>query len=72
MGISDKLKIPKVAIVGLSGTGVYVLDLVAKTPVQEIHLFDGDLFHSHNAFRSPGAASLDELRQAPKKVTYLP
>lgn len=68
--ISDKLVSPKVGIVGLGGTGSYVLDLVAKTPVSEIHLFDGDSFYSHNAFRSPGAASLDDLRKAPKKVNY--
>jgi len=45
----------KVAIVGLGGTGSYVLDFVAKTPVGEIHLFDGDEFLQHNAFRTPGA-----------------
>lgn len=68
--IADKLVGPKLGIVGLGGTGSYVLDLVAKTPVKEIHLYDGDTFYSHNAFRSPGAASLEELRQAPKKVHY--
>lgn len=59
------------AIVGLGGTGGYILDLVAKTPVREIHLFDGDLFQQHNAFRSPGAATLDELRARLPKVEYL-
>ena len=68
--IADKLVSPKLGIVGLGGTGSYVLDLIAKTSVREIHLFDGDFFYSHNAFRSPGAASLDELRKAPKKVHY--
>ncbi|MEZ5874817.1 MAG: ThiF family adenylyltransferase [Hyphomicrobiales bacterium] len=68
--VSQKLAFPKVAIVGLGGTGSYVLDLVAKTPVAEIHLFDGDYYLQHNAFRSPGAATLDELRAAPKKVYY--
>ncbi len=53
--------VKKIAIVGLGGTGSYVLDLVAKTPVREIHLFDGDDFLQHNAFRSPGAPSLEEL-----------
>ncbi len=48
-----------------------MLDLVAKTPVREIRLFDGDEFLQHNAFRSPGAPSLEELREAPKKVEYL-
>jgi hypothetical protein len=59
-----------VAIVGLGGTGSYLLDLVAKTRVREIHLFDGDVLSSHNAFRAPGAISLDELRERPKKVDH--
>lgn len=66
-----KLELPKVALVGVGGTGSYVLDLVSKTPVREIHLFDGDRFGSHNAFRSPGAATIEELRQRPMKVDYL-
>ncbi len=60
----------RIAIVGLGGSGSYVLDFVAKTPVQEIHLFDDDLFLQHNAFRSPGAASLEDLRLQNKKVDY--
>lgn len=67
---SIKLAMKKIAIVGLGGTGGYVLDLVAKTPVREIHLFDGDRFLQHNAFRSPGAASLDDLRRNASKVEY--
>lgn len=68
--ISSKLNGQKVAIIGLGGTGSYVLDFVSKTPVKEIHLFDGDLFFQHNAFRSPGAISLDELRGLYKKADY--
>jgi uncharacterized protein DUF6791/ThiF family protein len=60
----------RIAILGLGGTGGYVLDLTAKTPVPEIHLFDGDTLLSHNAFRAPAAASLEELRQRPTKVAY--
>jgi hypothetical protein len=65
-----KLEIGKIGIVGLGGTGSYVLDLVAKTPVKEIHVFDGDKFLNHNAFRSPGAPSIDVLRKELKKVDY--
>jgi hypothetical protein len=60
-----------VGILGAGGTGGYILDLVAKTPVREIRIFDDDDFLSHNAFRAPGAPSLEELRDAPKKVHYL-
>jgi len=69
--ITGRLKGEKVAIVGLGGTGSYILDLVAKTPVKELHLYDDDVFEAHNAFRAPGAASLDELRPRPLKVDYL-
>ena len=62
--------VKKIAVVGLGGTGSYVLDLVVKTPVRAIHLFDGDDFLQHNAFRSPGAPSLDELVAMPKKAAY--
>lgn len=66
-----RLRLDRVAIVGLGGTGAYILDLIAKLPISEIHLFDGDPFLQHNAFRSPGAASISELRQRLSKVMYL-
>lgn len=72
-GIASLTKKPamnRVAFVGLGGSGSYGLDMVAKTHVREIHLFDGDRFIQHNAFRSPGAASLEVLRKAPSKVAY--
>lgn len=59
-----------VSIIGLGGTGSYTLDFVAKTPVREIRLFDADEFLQHNAFRAPGAASLEELREVLLKVEY--
>lgn len=68
--IADKLKNDKIAIIGLGGTGSYVLDFIAKTPVKEIHLFDGDDFCTHNAFRAPGAPSFDTLDKQQLKAEY--
>lgn len=68
--ISRKLELNRLAIFGLGGTGSYILDLVAKTPVKRIDLFDGDKFYSHNAFRAPGAASLNQLEAQSFKVDY--
>ena len=68
--IAQKLEIRSVAIVGLGGTGSYILDLVAKTPVRELHLFNGDRFGQHNAFRAPGAPSIETLQSAPVKSEY--
>lgn len=68
--LAKRLASETIAIIGLGGTGSYLLDQVAKTPVREIRLFDDDEFLQHNAFRAPGAPSLEQLRDAPKKVDY--
>lgn len=68
---NEKLENQQIAIIGVGGTGSYVLDLVAKTRVAEIRLFDGDRFDTHNAFRSPGAWSLAELEAKKSKVQNL-
>lgn len=60
----------RIAIIGLGGTGSYILDFVSKTSVKEILLFDADDFLQHNAFRSPGAVSIDTLNKRMKKVHY--
>lgn len=68
--LNELYKPLKIAIVGLGGTGSYVLDFIAKTPVMEIHLYDADAFDSHNAFRAPGAASIETLNKSISKVEY--
>src|SRR3989442_3249802 len=71
VAVNEKLKDDRIAIVGLGGTGAYILDFVTKTLVSEIHLFDKDVFLQHNAFRCPGAPSYDELTKKPTKVGRL-
>jgi hypothetical protein len=68
--MAERLAGHKVAIVGLGGTGSYVLDFVAKTIVAAIHIIDGDRFLQHNAFRAPGAVSVEVLQAHPFKVDY--
>jgi hypothetical protein len=68
--LMDKLRLSRVVIVGCGGTGSYILDLVAKTPVGLIDIYDADRFRQHNAFRSPGAAAKGELRGGPNKAEY--
>lgn len=58
-----------VAVIGLGGTGAYLLDFLVKTPVKEIRVFDRDRFYVHNAFRSPGRLSEAEFG-APKAEVY--
>lgn len=66
--LSAKFKDDVVAVIGVGGTGAYVLDFLVKTPVREIRAFDLDLFYVHNAFRSPGRLDPTELGKAKADV----
>lgn len=68
---NDKLRGQHVAIVGLGGTGSHILDLISKSWVTEIHLYDDDQLHQHNAFRMPGVLSKQDLESAGTKVAFL-
>lgn len=60
----------RVAIIGLGGTGSFLLDHLVKTWVSEIHLYDSDQILNHNLFRSPGSPEPELLRAFPTKVQY--
>jgi hypothetical protein len=68
--LSAKFKDDVIAVIGLGGTGAYILDFLVKTPVREIKAFDSDQFYVHNAFRSPGRLAPTEL-DTPKAEVYL-
>jgi molybdopterin/thiamine biosynthesis adenylyltransferase len=67
--LSARLKDDVLAVIGLGGTGAYLLDLLVKIPAREIRIFDLDPFHVHNAFRSPGKLGEEELNK-PKAEVY--
>lgn len=66
----DKLKLSKVTIIGLGGTGSYILDALAKTPVKEIHLYDDDIIEPAAVYRMPGALTIEEAYQEKRKTDY--
>ena len=72
--VQDRIRQQRIAIIGLGGTGAYVLDLVAKTPVMEIHLLDFDEIKWHNFMRAPGAPTAEDIELRRKgrlrKVEY--
>jgi hypothetical protein len=68
--VNAKVAGQRLGIVGLGGTGSYVLDLVAKSIVAEIRIFDRDVFSQHNAFRAPGAPTIARLQERPAKAAY--
>lgn len=68
--LAAKFKDDVIAVIGLGGTGAYILDFLVKTPVREIRGFDHDSFYVHNAFRSPGRVDASEFGK-PKVDVYL-
>lgn len=68
--LSARFKDDVIAVIGVGGTGAYVLDFLVKTPVREIRVFDLDAFQVHNAFRSPGRIDQSEFGK-PKVDVYL-
>src|SRR6185503_10474666 len=67
----EKLKLAKVAIVGLGGTGSYILDALAKTPIEQIHLFDDFIIEPATVYRMPGALTIEEAHQKARKTNHL-
>lgn len=59
----------RIAIIGLGGTGGFVLDSMVKTPVYSIDAYDFDVFQVHNGFRSPGEVPFEFFGQ-PKTKLY--
>ena len=72
--VQDRIRGQRIAIIGLGGTGAYLLDLIAKTPVSEIHLLDSDCVDWHTLKRAPGAPTAEEIELVRKgsliKVDY--
>lgn len=67
--LSKRFNKDVIAIIGLGGTGAYILDYMVKTPVREIRGYDHDDYHIHNAYRSPGLLEESELGM-PKADVY--
>lgn len=68
--LSAKFKDDIIALIGLGGTGAYVLDFLVRTPVREIRTFDFDPFHIHNAFRSPGRLDESEFGKSKAEIYH--
>lgn len=67
--LSARFKDDVVAVIGLGGTGSYLLDFLVKTSVREIRAFDHDSYNVHTAFRSPGLLKEEDLGR-PKAAVY--
>ena len=70
-GIERTISNDIVAVIGVGGSGSYLVDILAKTNIKQLHIYDDDVLSYHNAFRLPGAAEASELTGQVKKVHWL-
>jgi molybdopterin/thiamine biosynthesis adenylyltransferase len=66
--LANKFKEDVIAVIGLGGTGSYILDFLIRIPIKEIRAFDGDQFYIHNAYRSPGKVEVGEFGRTKAEV----
>ena len=59
--VQDQIRGDRIAIVGLGGTGAFLLDQIVKTPVSEIHLLDSDVVEWATFKRAPAAPTAEEI-----------
>ena len=69
-GIENRIENEIVAVIGVGGSGSYLVDILMKTDIQVLHMYDGDVLKQHNAFRIAGAARIEELRGNTAKVRW--
>jgi hypothetical protein len=67
--LAQKFASDDIAVIGLGGTGSYLLDFLVKTRIPRIRAFDPDVFYVHNAFRSPGTIANEDYGR-PKAEVY--
>lgn len=70
-GIADKLRLRRVCIVGVGGTGSYLLDALTKEEIEHIDLYDHDVIEPKNPFRMPGAMSREDAYAGHNKAHWL-
>ena len=69
-GVEQNIEEEIIAVVGVGGSGSYLIDILAKTNIKELHMYDNDVMEQHNAFRVAGAARVGELRSGKYKVHW--
>ncbi len=69
-GAEQNIEEEVVAVVGVGGSGSYLVDILAKTNIKELHLYDDDVMKQENAFRVAGAARVGELGSGKSKVEW--
>ena len=61
----------KIAVVGAGGTGGHIVDLVSKSNVMQIDIYDPDCVSVHTQLRWPGVVERKVVDQETNKAEYL-
>jgi len=60
-----------VAVIGAGGTGAHIVDLVSKSNVQQIDIYDPDFVSAHTQLRWPGIVERRVVEKKTNKAEYL-
>ena len=60
-----------VAVIGAGGTGAHIVDLVSKSNVQQIDIYDPDYVSAHTQLRWPGIVERRIVEEKTNKAEYL-
>lgn len=60
-----------VAVIGAGGTGAHIVDLVSKSNVQQIDIYDPDCVSVHTQLRWPGVVERRIVEEKTNKAEYL-
>ena len=60
-----------VAVIGAGGTGAHIVDLVSKTNVRQVDIYDPDYVSTHTQLRWPGIVERRVVEEKMNKAEYL-
>lgn len=69
--VADRLRLRRVCIVGVGGTGSYLLDALSREEIERIDLYDHDVIEPKNTFRMPGAMSREDAYAGYNKALWV-
>lgn len=69
--LNSLLAAENVAIIGAGGTGAHIVDLVSKSNVQQIDIYDPDHVSNHTQLRWPGIVERRIVKENTNKAEYL-
>ncbi len=70
LDLRERLLIQRVLVVGAGGTGSFLIDLLARTPIGSMTIVDFDRFWVHNLYRAPGPYHAEDIGRLKSELAF--